>query len=289
MKLRLFLCIVALAFFGATAVLASNQSVNISEHGAHSCADVHISYDGDPAVMAEESLTVPGNVPLNITPGQNGGVTLTGYDGSQFQVTVCKAARTQAELANMRAQLTGDQLTATGSEQGSSLVYFIVNAPRSASVSVKTHNGPVDVSGLSGNVQVHTQNGPIKIRKTSGEVQAYAQNGPISFAGDSGRIQLHASNGPVQLSLAGTHWNSGSVDASTENGPVSPYVSPDYPSGVVVRTDGHSPMSCEADLCRDARQFSEPGRSIVFGSGDPIIKVETHNGPVNIAGARDVL
>jgi hypothetical protein len=62
-----------------------------------------------------------------------------------------------------------------------------------------------------------------------------------------------------------------------------------YSSGVRVRTDGHSPMSCEADLCREARKFNEPGRSIVFGSGDPIIKVETHNGPVNIAGVHDVL
>jgi hypothetical protein len=287
MKLRFFASLCLLAF--ATLACASSQTINVSEHGANSCADVHVSYDDVPAVTAEESLTVPGNVPLNITPGKNGGVYVTGFDGSQFQVTACKAARSQAELQGIRAQFSGDQLTATGTEQGSSIVYFIVKAPRTATISVKTYNGPVNTSDLDGHLELRTQNGPIKIRQTSGDVQAYAQNGPIDFSGDTGNVQLHATNGPLHLVLAGTHWNGEGVQASTENGPVSLHLDEGYNSGVRVRTDGHSPMSCEADVCRNARTFDEAGRSIVFGSGDPIIKVETHNGPVDIVGNRDTM
>lgn len=287
MKSRLFACIALLAF--TTFAFASSRNVTVSQHGVTSCADIHVSYDDGPAVTSEESLTVPGNVPLNITPGRNGGVYVTGFDGSQFQVTACKTARSEAELQGIRAQFSGDQLTTTGTEQGSSMVYFIVKAPRSASISVKTYNGPVNTTGLDGHVELWTQNGPIHIRKTSGEVQAYAQNGPIDFSGDTGNVQLHAMNGPLHLALAGTHWNGEGVQASTENGPLTLNLTAGYNSSVRVRTDGHSPMSCEADLCRNARKFDEVGRSIVFGSGDPIIKVETHNGPVTIASAHDVL
>jgi hypothetical protein len=285
--LRLTLCAILLAFT-ATA-FARSQNVNVSDHGAKTCADIHISYDGGPAITDEESLTIPGSVPLNITPGKNGGVFVTGGDGSQFQVTACKAAPSQQELSGIHAQFAGDQLTATGTDEGSSIVYFIVKAPRSASVSVKTYNGPAAVSDLSGQVQVHTQNGPITVRRTSGDVQAWAQNGPISFTGDTGNVQLHATNGPVSLSLDGSHWNGSGVEASTENGPVSLYLGADYNSGVHVRTDGHSPLSCDSSLCRNAQNLDDREHSIDLGTGQTIIHVSTHNGPVHIAASREVL
>ena len=288
MTFRNFSCIALLSLFASFA-LAHSQTVHISEGGANSCADIHVSFDGEPAAMAEESLTIPGNVPLNVEPGQNGGVFASGYDGSQFQVSACKMARSQADLTGLRAQYAGDQLTASGTESDRSIVYFIVKAPRSASISIKTHNGPVSVTGLAGNVQVHTENGPIKIRKTSGDVQAVAQNGPINFSGDTGHVQLHATNGPVHLSLAGTHWNGVGVEASTDNGPLSLSVAADYNSGVEVRTDGHSPMTCEANLCSNVRDFSESERSLRIGNGQTVISVSTHNGPVRIATSHDVL
>jgi hypothetical protein len=270
-----------------TAALASNQSVSFPED-ARSCADLHVTYDYAPAAIAQESLTIPGSVALNVDPGHNGGVHVIGYDGSQFQVATCKAARTQAELDSVHPQFTGDQLTATG-DRSSVVVYFLIQAPRSASIAVKTHNGPVSIADVSGHVQVSTENGPIKLRKTSGDVLANAQNGPIDFTGDSGKVELHATNGPVKLALDGTHWNGSGVEASSENGPLSLYLARDYNSGVVVRTDGHSPMSCERSLCRNAGDFDEGERRVELGNGQTVINLSTHNGPVKIATRREVL
>src|SRR5689334_17361993 len=98
MVLRTFAFIAISAALATTTV--ASQNVNISDRGASSCSDIRVTYDHQPAATAEESLTIPGNVPLNITPGQNGGVNVTGYDGSQFQVTACKAARSEADLAS---------------------------------------------------------------------------------------------------------------------------------------------------------------------------------------------
>jgi len=263
----------------------SAQSMNVSHHGANTCSDIQVTYDDQPAATAQESLTIPGNVPLKINPGHNGGVNVTGADVSQFEVQVCKAARNQQDLASLRAQFVGDQLTGS-SEPDRSTIFFIIKAPRSASVNITAHNGPVKVSDLAGHVELHTENGPISIRRTSGDVQAYAQNGPIDFAGDSGKISLHAVNGPVQVNLNGSHWNGEGVDASTQNGPVALYVARDYNSGVHVRTDGHSPMSCAADLCRNAGNFDERAREIEVGSGQTVINLSTHNGPVKIATAK---
>jgi Putative adhesin len=267
----------------AASSFASSQTVNAGDN-VRACGDLHVTFDNHDAVRAEESLTIPGSIALNINPGNNGGVYLSGYDGSQYDVKVCKLAETQADLANLRAQHAGESLTVTGTDRDHTLVYFIVRAPRSASVSVSTHNGPVSATDLDGSIQLRTENGPISIRKTSGEVQATAVNGPISFTGDGGKVTLHATNGPIRLALNGTRWNGSGVEASTENGPVSLFVARDYASGVVVSSDGHSPFRCEADLCRGTS--FEDGRRVELGAGAPVVNVSTHNGPVSIKTAR---
>jgi hypothetical protein len=60
-----------------------------------------------------------------------------------------------------------------------------------------------------------------------------------------------------------------------------------YASGVLVATAGRSPVHCGAEACRNARRnWDDDGKTISWGSANPVVRISTENGPVSI-GSRD--
>jgi hypothetical protein len=50
-----------------------------------------------------------------------------------------------------------------------------------------------------------------------------------------------------------------------------------------VESNGHSPMSCHASICNDARKtWDDEHRRIEYGSGTPLIRLSTENGPISV-------
>jgi DUF4097 and DUF4098 domain-containing protein YvlB len=87
--------------------------------------------------------------------------------------------------------------------------------------------------------------------------------------------------------LKNNAWQSGKLDAHANNGPVSLNLPKGYQSGVVLSSKGHSPMSCSADVCSEARKtWDDDEKRIEFGSSSPVIRITTVNGPVSV-GSRD--
>src|SRR5207244_4069771 len=70
----------------------------------------------------------------------------------------------------------------------------------------------------------------------------------------SGTVKLDAQNGPISVKLNGQSWPSGTLEAHAHNGPLSLKLPAGYRSGVVVESDGHGPVSCHAEACRNARR-----------------------------------
>jgi hypothetical protein len=86
------------------------------------------------------------------------------------------------------------------------------------------------------------------------------------------------------VKLDGGSWVGGSLDAHSHNGPLSVKVPNDYRSGVIVESDGHGPMSCRAEACRQARRpwDDDSPRRIELGSGPTAVRLSTENGPVSV-------
>jgi putative adhesin len=203
---------------------------------------------------------------------------------------VCKAAANPADLAALHASLRGNELATDAADESSSVIFFLVRAPRGAVLDLHANNGEVSVHNVEGNITASTQNGPISLKGSSGTIKASAQNGPISFGGaSSGTVSLSAQNGPITVKLDGSTWN-GELEAHTNNGPLSVKVPHDYRSGVVVESDGHSPFSCRADACvnrvKTARDDEDDDslfpRRVEFGSGPTVVRLSSHNGPVSV-------
>jgi DUF4097 and DUF4098 domain-containing protein YvlB len=258
-------------------------SVSTDDRDITDCSQLRVTIDDAPAAKSEEVVQL-GNVrSLTVRAPQNGGINVIGTDSGRYEVTACKAAAIATTLNDIRVRVNGNELTADGPSDSRWVLYFLVRAPRGADLDLSAHNGPITLRGVNGTVAAHAVNGPISARELAGSINLETTNGPISIDGGSGSAKLNATNGPITVKLRGDSWN-GSLDAHTENGPMSLRIPPTFRSGVVVESDGHGPVSCRAEACRQARRTwdDEDNRRIELGSGPTVVHLSTVNGPVSV-------
>jgi hypothetical protein len=264
-------------------------SVNIDDdQPVTSCDQLHVRADDREVARAEDRLTLPPtSSTVRMEASQNGGIYVYGWERQEFGILNCKVAlsddRVTAErkLQDIKMSFDSGQLTVRGPDDGDWTSYLIVHAPRSSALSLKGTNGPISVSDLTGKVELRNTNGPLSIGNSSGEINADIVNGPISYAGKGGDVHLHAENGPIAVKLAGTSWNGKGLDAESTNGPLSLKMPNNYVSGILVQTRGYSPFSCSG--CEGAhKDFDDSNKSVQFGTGSPVVRLSTVNGPVSI-------
>jgi DUF4097 and DUF4098 domain-containing protein YvlB len=283
--------------FGVSKTRASSDhrhhSMNMS--GRHDwpvkdCSDLRMRFDDREAVLRseEKTLTKSEVSVLQVRPHRNGGVQVMGWDKDSYSVTACKAARADGDaekiLSEIHLVVDGSKVSATGpSYEDGWTVYLLVNAPKSASLDVETENGPVGIYDLAGKLTAHAHNGPISLRNFSGDADVKAVNGPISLEGSSGNVRVHTENGPISVDLAGTSWSGAGLSADAQNGPVTLHVPSGYQSSFLMESEGHSPMSCRASICGEARKtWDDDHKRIEFGTGPAVIRLSTVNGPMAV-------
>jgi DUF4097 and DUF4098 domain-containing protein YvlB len=261
------------------------------------CSAIRARYNDRDIPVIEENVPVGSLRSLKVRSDRNGSIRVVGSNTSSFAVKACKASAL-GNANDLHVNLRGNELTADRVEtDGRSIIYFLVFAPRNATLDLDASNGPISIDGVDGSITAHALNGPISVKASSGTLDINAQNGPISFAGDSGNVKLRATNGPISVKLTGGSWGAGNLDASTENGPLALKLPSGYRSGVLVETDGNSPVTCRAAGCAAARKAAYASsdddddfgprwpRRIELGSGTRVISLSTHNGPVAVKEA----
>ncbi|HXH93975.1 MAG TPA: hypothetical protein VNN25_20515 [Thermoanaerobaculia bacterium] len=260
------------------------------------CSALHVTYNDRSVPVVEENVPVGSLRSLKVRSDRNGSIRVLASTNSSFAVKACKASAL-GNVNDLRVNVSGNEVSADRAEtDGRSIIYLLVFAPRGAAIDLDASNGPISIDGVDGEITAHALNGPIAVKASSGTLDINTQNGPISFAGASGNVKLRATNGPISVKLTGGSWGAGSLDASTENGPMSLKLPSGYRSGVLVETDGNSPVSCRAAGCAAAKKAyasSEDDndfgprwpRRIELGSGTRAVSLATHNGPVSVKEA----
>ena len=209
--------------------------------------------------------------PVAIDGGENGGMTVKGWDRNEVRVIYRVKARgaTQAEakelashvrVANVRGWLTPQGPASTRQEWWA--VEMKVWVPRASNLSLRTHNGPAGVRGVKGTMEIQALNGPVSLVELAGAVYARVQNGPLHVALDGARwsgagLDAEAQNGPVNLVIPKGY--SARLETGTVNGPA--VIS--YPIGLEGTVRGHFRKT--------------------LGSGGPPVRVVTENGPFRLA------
>jgi len=266
-----------------------SMSISGGEHGpVADCAGLHIHLNDRAAEMRSEERTITRpDGPLRVESEVNGGVEVQGWDKDTYSVTVCKAAdasRNNVEqiFSQIILSVENGSVSVSGpSDHENWTVFLLVRAPKSANLELRANNGPLSIYDLDGKLVARATNGPISLRGFSGDADISAVNGPIDLTGDSGKLRLHSKNGPISVSLSGDAWKGSGLEADAQNGPLTLRVPKNYQSSLLVESNGHSPMSCQASFCNDARKtWDEDRRRIEFGNAPAVIHLSTVNGPI---------
>jgi DUF4097 and DUF4098 domain-containing protein YvlB len=266
------------------------RSTHWSDDPAADCSDLDIRLNDErPTIQSEERTLTRAEAPLlRVHEVQNGGVQVHGWEKDTYSVTACKAAvggDAQRLLSQIKLSVQGGEVSvnAPSGRHDDWTVFLLIRTPRSADVEVAAHNGPVSFYNVDGKLKTRATNGPISMRDCSGEADISAENGPISFTGTRGKLRLHTQNGPITVSL-GANWDGSELVADAVNGPLMLRVPSGFHSSFLVESNGHSPVSCHASICSDARKtWDDDHRRIEYGSGSPVIRLSTENGPISVA------
>jgi hypothetical protein len=220
------------------------------------------------------------------------GIYLSGWDRNEYSVKTCKAVpdddpNPPATFREITTNNANGRLSISGPGGREWIANLIIMVPRIANLDLRAQNGPLQVRDLAGNIQLNATNGPISLNNVGGFVQATTTNGPISVDGATGDQRLTASNGPIHVGLSGSRWDGPGLQASTQNGPLSVSIPNAYSSAIRIEASDHSPVRCQAPACASATKLSGSPGVIRIGSGDPIVRLSTVNGPLSIQAAKD--
>lgn len=219
------------------------------------------------------------DVPLSGTPsrlvvdgGDNGGVTVVGWDQSSVKVTAriqayARSASSARSIAQEIRILTDGTIRADGPDRvrhSSWSVSYIIYTPRKMDLDLETENGGIGIEDVEGAMRLRARNGGISLDRVAGDVRGETENGG------------------VHVTLDGSRWRGDGLDVSTSNGGVELYV----PSGYSARLEtgtvngGFSidfPISVQGRLTHRL--------TTTLGNGGPTIRAVTTNGGVAIRRA----
>lgn len=262
--------------------------MNISFEGgdAGDCSALNVRIDGERAAVVAEDVPFHGSALRVRAEEGRGGIRVAGSRGGTYAISVCKAVASGVDPASVRTVLSGNEISVTGPEGDRWAAWFLISAPRGASLDLRASNGPITIADFHGTIDAEAVNGPVTVKNSSGTINAATINGPVTLKGGSGNVKLQATNGPVTVKLDGTTWD-GTLEASTQNGPATLKVPSGFRSGALVEALGHGPVSCRGEVCGSQR-LDEPfdrhnrPRRIEFGSGPRVVRIATVNGPLSV-------
>src|SRR5215470_8332567 len=125
--------------------------------------------------IREQSLPSIGR--LTIDAGQNGGASVKGWLRGDVLVRarVEASGDTEGDAANMVSRVmvdsSGGQVRATGPESANNTwwsVSYEIFVPQLSDVTLKTHNGGINISDIRGQIQFDAVNGGVNLKRVAG-------------------------------------------------------------------------------------------------------------------------
>jgi DUF4097 and DUF4098 domain-containing protein YvlB len=211
-----------------------------------------------------------GGKTLNVDARENGGISIHAWDRDSVEVheRIQVSGYSSGEAADIGrqirvtvndARIRADGPSTRGRNTSWSVTYDIC-VPRSVNLELVANNGPIGING------------------TNGAVNATTMNGPLSLVGLSGQVHARTSNGPLHVSLVGTRWVGGSMDAETTNGPASVDIPEGYAAHLVTGTV-NGPMRSDFPITLQGN-ISARRIETDIGGGGPTVRALTTNGPL---------
>jgi DUF4097 and DUF4098 domain-containing protein YvlB len=133
--------------------------------------------------------------------------------------------------------------------------------PRETDLSLKTYNGGISITEVSGRIEFDAHNGGVSLQRLAGMVRGQTLNGGLS------------------IDLVGPRWNGEGIDVKTMNGGVNLSIPSDYSARLETSTVNGGlkvefPVTVQGEISREL--------SLNLGNGGPTIRAVTTNGGVSV-------
>ncbi len=256
----------AVAFSAAVAPQAAARTVSDDDWCKEALRNNYNDDDRDNVCEVREFTMPRGAVSAETS---NGSIRVTGEDrGDVFvKALVMANARTQERANEILKEVkidTSNGLRADGPRnlnRAGWWVSFRIQAPKTTDVTLRSSNGSLNVTDVSGTMRLRTSNGSIKLMDVGGDVEA------------------DTSNGSVTATLGGRSWQGAGLNVTTSNGSVRVTVPDNYNARLVAGTSNGSinvdfPITVQGRINRDI--------DTNLGSGGPTIRLRTSNGSVRV-------
>lgn len=274
----LLLTLIAAATIASAAPAAPGRQIIGSEQD-HSLAGAEVndcqhfykttftSFHAQTHDQEQREFPLTGIDQLKVTAGEEGGVTVRGWNRPFARLIVCRyaAAHTKAQAARILDGITVSHANGEISSSGPPIdtnhawwVNMTLYVPRKASLEIRATSGGV------------------AIRNMSGDVTAFATSGGISVAQSSGRYRVSTNGGGITLDRV-----SGNVEASSRNGAIALKLPAANGQTVEAKIAEGGEILCTLRGC-DAAQWSAGHRQIRIGAGQPQIRLSTIAAPIII-------
>jgi len=226
----------------------------------------------------------------------SGRTTIRPGTGAEVRVTATKHLWWQGQEYDVRLTPTSDGLTLEAPSRflaGSAGVDYLIEAPSTVHVDVKSDGGDVDIEGFSGRIQVDTGSGDISLRDLSGAVTARTSSGSQRLTGIRGELRASSSSGSVRGSgierLRDVTTSSGGVDLAisgadgrieTSSGDVTLRFAPGSSLRVDVTTNSGDIRTRDVTL----QNLRQERRSLAgsLGAGAGSLSIRTSSGDVTL-------
>lgn len=219
--------------------------------------------------VKEQTLAATGGT-LDVDGMKNGGISVKGWERGEILVRyrLQTHAPTQAGADTLASQIrvttAGGHIRAEGPEQDSDArwdVSYEIFTPRRSNLSLRTHNGGISLSDVSGRISFRARNGGVTLRNLGGNVTGETTNGGLSVV------------------LTGGGWEGEGLDVRTTNGGLSISVPDNYSAHLETGTVNGSLVVSPAiaEVMSKMKQLS-----LDLGSGGTNLRIHTTNGGVSV-------
>ena len=205
-----------------------------------------------------------------IDGGQNGGMTVMGWDRDEVRILyrVIVRARTEERARELASQVQLEMakgwLSPQGTFDSSRNEWWTIEVkawvPRASDLALRTLNGPMSVRNVRSTMILTTTNGPVSLVDLGGAVEARVQNGPLHVA------------------LSGARWDGAGLDAEAQNGPLTLSLPANYSTRLTTGTI-NGPFDFDYAIETPRRRAWV---RTTLGKGGPPVRVVTNNGPFHI-------
>jgi putative adhesin len=262
-------CLTVLAAV-ACSVAVSGQTRRGADRPPNGCDDRWSSDRASYCEMREETLATGAVNPLEVDAGQNGGIRVRGWDRAEvhMRARVSASGASDAEarqlVAGVRIITGGGTIRAEGPAsrgENSWAVSFELDVPRTAILTLRTHNGGISIGDFQGTANFH------------------AVNGGVSLSNVGGDIRGETTNGGLTVDLSGDRWDGAGLDVETKNGGIKMAVPEHYSAALeTATTNGRISIDFPVTVSgRINRQLTT-----TLGAGGAKIRAVTTNGGVTI-------